>query len=704
MAKYFKNIKSFEELKSNYRALLKKNHPDNGGELSTMQEINAEFDALFTIWKNRKEQETGEKVQETAAQTRRHFYTANGWEGSRYDGRLTLKEIAATVRAYVKEKYPTCKFSVRTKYASMCQELIAELKEFPAQMYKTGDDLRKSGLWITETREGMNGEPFDWQHYTPEVEEMHRKLIKNHMFTLDSWTDDELIEAYEKACEQSKFYAIKSDYFAAVLDDVNAFIKSYNYEDCDGMQDYFDVNFYFFGVGFEGCKQVEKTARVTDKQPKTPATTKQNAEQKAEPATGYTITPDTDTRDGSALWVVKLSDRVDREQFEQIREQMKSAGGYYSRYKKGFIFRFDPSEVLNGEETTTEEPAEGAQIDAEAAEEAAPEEIPTTAETEPQEATESAETTEPDTTEAENESAAPEYGYSGETSEQFTPEELDMMNKGAQIKQGDGYSRAAYFSTPYRDGVRLVYRATIYNDTDEPAPGTDAKYCGFTIGLQYYSTTEPAAAQMADDINAEIMRTIPTEQAAEQNAGDLDESEKNRMQSLRSASYERDAERHYIDSTAPILRLYHADRTPSAAAVIRYLLNPAEVVREIATEYTKSHRAEILRKYIQHNRTAAALEEIKRNKAHRAHTLRAIHEATKGDAAKSYRVTLTNGATIKTDADAVRRMAYNGNLPAWYVSAQDRDQLRKDERGRVQDIQPQEVRRISHGGRVVWAA
>ena len=31
MKNYFKNVKSYEELKSQYKELLKSNHPDNGG-------------------------------------------------------------------------------------------------------------------------------------------------------------------------------------------------------------------------------------------------------------------------------------------------------------------------------------------------------------------------------------------------------------------------------------------------------------------------------------------------------------------------------------------------------------------------------------------------------------------------------------------------------------------------------------------------
>lgn len=263
MAKYFKNVKSYENLKEQYKKLLKINHPDNGGKVEVMQEINVEYDALFAIWKNRKETKTGEKVQETAESTRSEFYTQNGWKGSNHDWNRSLKEVAKIVRTYVKEKYSTCKFSVRTSYASMCQELHVEIKEFPTQMYKTADDLRKEGLRHHVKTTSYDGKPIEWDEYNEDISEMERKLRHNDLFTLDSWADEELIEAYAAALEKSAYhYGIKTEYFKNVLDDVNAFVNSYNYEDCDGMIDYFCVDFYFFGCGYDECKQVEKVARI----------------------------------------------------------------------------------------------------------------------------------------------------------------------------------------------------------------------------------------------------------------------------------------------------------------------------------------------------------------------------------------------------------------------------------------------------------
>ncbi len=45
--KWFRNVTTIEELRKQYRELLRKHHPDNGGNVSDMQEINAEYDRVF---------------------------------------------------------------------------------------------------------------------------------------------------------------------------------------------------------------------------------------------------------------------------------------------------------------------------------------------------------------------------------------------------------------------------------------------------------------------------------------------------------------------------------------------------------------------------------------------------------------------------------------------------------------------------------
>ncbi len=57
---YFKDINTLEELRKQYKELLKKHHPDNGGNVADMQEINAEYDRLFKILKDRHESKSAD--------------------------------------------------------------------------------------------------------------------------------------------------------------------------------------------------------------------------------------------------------------------------------------------------------------------------------------------------------------------------------------------------------------------------------------------------------------------------------------------------------------------------------------------------------------------------------------------------------------------------------------------------------------------
>ena len=52
---YFKNITTLEQLRKQYRDLLKIHHPDNDGNVSDMQIINAEYDRLFKALKDKHE-------------------------------------------------------------------------------------------------------------------------------------------------------------------------------------------------------------------------------------------------------------------------------------------------------------------------------------------------------------------------------------------------------------------------------------------------------------------------------------------------------------------------------------------------------------------------------------------------------------------------------------------------------------------------
>lgn len=248
MAKYFKKVKSLDDLKEQFKKLARANHPDAGGDAEVMKEINCEYDALFPVWKSRyNTQNPYACADETADSTRRKFYTEFGWEGKNHDWKRSLKEVAQIVRTYVKEKYPTYKFSARTSYAAMCQELHVDLKESPVEIYKTFEEL---------TDEDKHA--------------VRRRMEYNNLFMLTSWTEAELKAEFERIwVVNGDFFKCLNEVTRAVIDDVDAFVKYYNYEDCDSRIDYHHVDFYYFGCAENNgrnIKIVPKTARIARKQ------------------------------------------------------------------------------------------------------------------------------------------------------------------------------------------------------------------------------------------------------------------------------------------------------------------------------------------------------------------------------------------------------------------------------------------------------
>ena len=59
--KYFKNIKTLEELRKEYKRLVKENHPDNGGSVEAIKTINVEYEQLFKVLKNSDTKENKKK-------------------------------------------------------------------------------------------------------------------------------------------------------------------------------------------------------------------------------------------------------------------------------------------------------------------------------------------------------------------------------------------------------------------------------------------------------------------------------------------------------------------------------------------------------------------------------------------------------------------------------------------------------------------
>lgn len=316
---YFKKVSSYEDLKEQYRRLLKKNHPDNGGDGSIMQEINCEYEALFRIWKQKKVQETGEEVTETAESVRMHFYTEYGWAGSRYDSSLSTTDIAKIIRCYCKEKYPTWKFSVTSKYFSGGSEINIALMEAPIDI-------------------------FDREYFKLPQNTEYRRC---EGYRMDCWRFDEMSEAGEyymqlhsiRARDDSPWF---NDIGYQVMYDVFSFMQSYNYDDSDSMADYFSCNFYYsIGIGKwnKGMRIVPKTARI-QKENKTPSV------EHDQEAGAYEIRQTEHTKTGAKIWTVRIRRKLEREEYLREQEHMKQFGGYYSRYVRAFVFDHDPTSEL----------------------------------------------------------------------------------------------------------------------------------------------------------------------------------------------------------------------------------------------------------------------------------------------------------------------------------------------------------------------
>ena len=73
MFKWFKDCKTLEDVKSEYKKLCRKYHPDMGGSLEAMQEINAEFERAFAAYKDIHKAEDGTTYNKETTETPEQF-------------------------------------------------------------------------------------------------------------------------------------------------------------------------------------------------------------------------------------------------------------------------------------------------------------------------------------------------------------------------------------------------------------------------------------------------------------------------------------------------------------------------------------------------------------------------------------------------------------------------------------------------------
>lgn len=197
------------------------------------------------------------------------FYTANGWAGSNYDSKFSTKEIAAKVRAYAKKDFPGFKFSVRSEWSMYADSMVVELKSGPCVPFIEGSRSAERGYMST-------------------------------MSNVKAWKDELTPEVF------------------AALNAVSNYASSFRYDDSDGMQDYFDTNFYLSIKVSDEYKVIKSKAKKSSVKPE--------KVEKAVTIEGLEIV------DYSEKAIAVFGDT------KAIKEQLKELGG-----------RFNPSLNYNGE-------------------------------------------------------------------------------------------------------------------------------------------------------------------------------------------------------------------------------------------------------------------------------------------------------------------------------------------------------------------
>lgn len=202
-----------------------------------------------------------------------NFYTANGWAGSNYDSKLSTKEIAAKVRSYAKKNFPEFKFSVRSEWSMYTDSMYIELKSGPCVPFVEGSRSAERGYMST-------------------------------MSSVKAWKDELTPEVF------------------AALNSVSNYASSFRYDDSDGMQDYFDTNFYIHIEVSDEYKVIEPKAKKSSVKPEKVEEAK---EMEAVTVEGLEIV------DYSEKAIAVFGDT------KAIKEQLKELGG-----------RFNPSLNYNG--------------------------------------------------------------------------------------------------------------------------------------------------------------------------------------------------------------------------------------------------------------------------------------------------------------------------------------------------------------------
>ena len=109
---------------------------------------------------------------------------------------------------------------------------------------------------------------------------------------------------------------------------------------------------------YEVEKVIKKTIKADKKNTTSTTTETVQTEEINVNAYTYKVSEDIDTRTGEKIFLVKVAEKLNYEEYIVVNKYIKSLGGYYSKFKHAFLFKENPAEKLNGIVTEIEKEAE----------------------------------------------------------------------------------------------------------------------------------------------------------------------------------------------------------------------------------------------------------------------------------------------------------------------------------------------------------
>lgn len=183
-----------------------------------------------------------DRMRENGVKPMEHSYTGGGWQGNEYDSKLSTKEIAKNITDYSKKEFPDVKLSRKTDYNGIDIHVMSSDKN----LYLSNSDIDKmSDEKLSSTiRDSVGGYTRfdDWLNENNKKSERgtytaneQREYLKDNLNNVYKDRNGDTVRGNE-------WYL--SDYGKKVISGLNKKMNSYNYDDSDGMVDYFDTNFY----------------------------------------------------------------------------------------------------------------------------------------------------------------------------------------------------------------------------------------------------------------------------------------------------------------------------------------------------------------------------------------------------------------------------------------------------------------------------